>query len=124
MVPSRHLQPVYPVEYHFLSLEAPDYDSSPEAWQDRPISLLCTPSKVFEKLILDKVFPLFPICSFQHGFKAPHSTSTLLTTVSQSVLDGLNHSKLALRSLVAAIDISKAFDTVPRYKLVSKILDT
>ena len=37
---------------------------------------------------------------------------------------GLNHGKPALRSLVAAIDISKAFDTVPQYKLVSKILDT
>ena len=90
----------------------------------RPISLLCTPSKVLERLILDKVLPLFPVRSFQHGFKSLHSTSTLLTTVSQSVLEGLNHGKPALRSLVAAIDISKAFDTVPRYKLVSKILDT
>ena len=60
----------------------------------------------------------------QHGFKSLHSTSTLLTTVSQSVFEGLNHGKPALRSLVAAIDISKVFDTVPWYKLVSKILDT
>ena len=90
----------------------------------RPISLLCTPSKVLERLILDKVLPLFPVRSFQHGFKSLHSTSTLLTTVSQSVLEGLNHGKPALISLVAASDISKAFDTVSRYKLVSKILDT
>ena len=90
----------------------------------RPISLLCTPSKVLERLVLDKVLPLFPVRSIQHGFKSFHSTSTLLTTVSQSVLEGLNHGKPALRSLVAAIDISKAFDTVPRYKLDSKILDT
>ena len=52
------------------------------------------------------------------------STSTALTTVSQSVLEDLNHGKPDLRSLVAAIGISKAFDTVPWYKLISKILDT
>ena len=90
----------------------------------RPLSLLCTPSKVLERLILDKVLPLFTVCSFQHGFKSQHCTSTLLTTVSQSVLKVLNHGKPVLRFLVAAIDISKAFDTVLRYKLVSKILDT
>ena len=73
---------------------------------------------------IDTVLPLFPVRSFQHGFKSLHSTSTLLTTVSPSVLEGLNHGKPALRSLVAAMDISKAFDTVPQYKLVSKILDT
>ena len=85
--------------------------------------LLCTPSKIFERLILDKVLPLFPVDSFQHGFKSLLSTSTLLTTVSQSVFKGLNHGKPALRSLVAAIDISKAFDTVSWYKLISKMLD-
>ena len=76
------------------------------------------------RLILDKVLPLFPVRSFQHSFKSLHSTSILLTTVSQSVLKGLNHGGPVLKSLVAAIDISKAFDTVPQYKLVSKILDT
>ena len=53
-----------------------------------------------------------------------HSTATLLTSLTQSTLEGLNHSKPALRSLIAAIDISKAFDTVPRHVLISKILDT
>ena len=90
----------------------------------RPISLLCTISKVLERLVLNKISPLLPISSTQHGFRPLHSTSTLLTSLSQSILEGLNHSKPAPRSLVAAIDISKAFDTVPRYRLVSKILDT
>ena len=42
----------------------------------------------------------------------------------QRTLEGLNHSKPALRSFVAAIDTSKAFDTVPRHVLTNKILQT
>ena len=90
----------------------------------RPISLLCTASKILERLVLNKITPLLPLSPTQHGFRALHSTTSLLTCLSQSILEGLNHGKPALRSLVAAIDLSKAFDTVPRYSLVSKLLDT
>ena len=90
----------------------------------RPISLLCTPSKILERLVLDRITPFLPLSPTQHGFRSLHSTSTLLTSLSQSILEGLNHGKPALRSLVAAIDLSKAFDTVSRYGLISKLLDT
>ncbi len=88
----------------------------------RPISLLCVLSKVLERLVLSKTEPFIRLSPSQHGFRSLHSTSTLLTSLCQSTLEGLNHGKPALRSLVCAIDISKAFDTVPRYVLISKIL--
>ena len=60
----------------------------------------------------------------QHGIRPQHSTTTLLCSLSQSVLEGFNNRKPATRSLVAAIHISKAFDRVPRYTLIGKILQS
>ena len=90
----------------------------------RPISLLCTPSKILERLVLEKISPHVPLSPTQHGFRPLHSTSTLLTSLTQSTLEGLNSSKPAFRTLLAAVDISKAFDTVPRHILIDKIIDT
>jgi len=92
----------------------------------RPISLLCTPSKILERLVLTKINPSVSsrLSSSQHGFRPLHSTCTLHSSLSQSILDSLNCSKPASRSLVAAMDISKVLDTVPRNVLMSKILHT
>ena len=78
-------------------------------------------SKILERLVLDNISIHIPLSTTQHGFRPKHSTSTLLT---QTILEGLNHSKPAYRSLLIAIDISKAFDTVPRHLLINKILNT
>ena len=90
----------------------------------RPISLLSNISKVLERLVLARITPDLPLSPTQHGFRSQHSTSTLLTNLSQQILQDLNNSKPAPRTIVAAIDISKAFDTVPITILISKILAT
>ena len=90
----------------------------------RPISLLCNPSKILERLVLNNITQHLTLSPFQHGFRPQHSTTTLLTNITQTTLEGLNHSKPAKRTLIAAIDISKAFDTVPRHLLTQKILNT
>ena len=90
----------------------------------RPISLLCNPSKILERLVLNNISAHIPLAPSQHGFRSQHSTSTLLTNMTQTILEGLNTPKPAYRSLVAAIDISKAFDTVPRHLLIGKIINT
>ena len=90
----------------------------------RPISLLCNPSKILERLVLNNISPHITLSPTQHGFRSQHSTATLLTNMTQTTLEGLNSSKPAYRSLIATIDISKAFDTVPRHLLIEKILDT
>ena len=90
----------------------------------RPISLLSNVCKVLERLVLGGISSDLDLNPTQHGFRAKHSTSTLLTNLSQRVLEGFNNRKPAPRSIVAAIDISKAFDTVPVPILISKILST
>ena len=90
----------------------------------RPISLLCNPVKILERLILVNITPHIPLSPTQHGFRSQHSTSTLLTSLSQTILEGLNTPKPAHRTLVATIDISKAFDTIPRPLLIQKIFNT
>ena len=90
----------------------------------RPISLLCNPSKILERLVLDNISPHIPLSPSQHGFRSGHSTTTLLTQLSQTALEGLNTPKPAYRSILVTIDISKAFDTVPRHLLINKILNT
>ena len=90
----------------------------------RPISLLCNSAKILERLVLNEISPHIRLSTTQHGFRPQHSTTTLLCSLSQSVLEGFNNRKPATRSLIAAIDISKAFDTVPRYILIAKILQS
>ena len=90
----------------------------------RPISLLCNPSKMLERLVLNNITPHIKLSPSQYGFRSQHSTSTLLTNLTQTILEGLNSQKPAYRSLLAAVDINKAFDTVPRHLLIKKILNT
>ena len=87
----------------------------------RPISLLCNTAKILERLVLNNINDLIPVSPFQHGFRPKHSTSTLLTNLSQTTLDGFNKPQPPLRTLTAAIDINKAFDTIPRHLLIEKI---
>ncbi|MEL7520422.1 MAG: reverse transcriptase family protein, partial [Cyanobacteria bacterium J06553_1] len=87
------------------------------------ITLLCTTSKITERLILNKITPHIPLDKSQHGFRALHSTSTLLTNLTQRTIDGINSEK-PHRTLLTTIDISKAFDAIPRRKLITKIYNT
>jgi len=90
----------------------------------RPISLLCNPLKIPERLVLTNITPHIPLSPTQHGFRAHHSTTTLLTTLTPHIHEGLNTPKPAHRTLLAKIDISKAFNTVPRTLLTQKINNT
>ena len=89
----------------------------------RPVTLLCTPSKILEHLILNLISPHIPLAQSQHGFRPLHSTSTLLTNLTQQISDGIN-SRKPQRTLLTTIDISKAFDAIPRYTLIYKIYNT
>ena len=97
--------------------------SPPEPASYRPISLLYNPSKILERLVLNNITTL---TYHPRNTASQHSTSTLLTNLTQTLLEGLNPQKPAYRSLLAAIDISKAFDTVSSswYLLINKILNT
>ena len=81
----------------------------------RPISNLCSASKIFEKLILQRIKKLDKFNNVdltgksQHGFKHKHSTKTAglkLQSIIARALDGDNY------ALMATLDLSSAFDVV------------
>jgi hypothetical protein len=114
-----------PIWKHALIIPILKPNKSPkEVSSYRPISLLSTVSKVFEKLILAKINNNIPLSNTQHGFRQNYSTNTLLTDLSQRILTGFNQTPPPIRTIMAAIDINKAFDTVPRHILINKILNT
>ena len=78
-----------------------------------PVSLLFVVSKVFEKLVNNRIVDHLEKCGlffyFQYGFRSSQSTADLLTVVFDSIARAFNRSG-ATRAV--ALDISKAFDRV------------
>ena len=78
-----------------------------------PVSLLSVVSKVFEKLVNNRIFDHLEKCGLfsdsQHGFRSSRSTADLLIVVSDRISRAFNRSG-ATRAV--ALDISKAFDRI------------
>ena len=87
----------------------------------RPVSLLSVVSKVFEKLVNNRIVDHLEKCGlfsdFQSGFRSSRSTADLLTVVSDRIAMAFNKSG-ATRAV--ALDISKAFDRVWHAGLLHK----
>ena len=86
----------------------------------RPISLLCSVSKVLERLIYDKIssFTLAQVTNNQFGFMPNHSClQQLLVFVDSVVRCQERKSQLD----VVYVDIRKAFDSVPHGELLYKL---
>ena len=89
-----------------------------------PVSLLSVVSKVFEKLVDNRIVDHLEKCGlfsdFQYGFRSSRSTADLLTVVCDRIVRAFNRSG-ATRAV--ALDISTAFDRVwhagPLHKLKS-----
>ena len=88
----------------------------------RPVSLLSVVSKVFEKLVNNRIVDHLEkgslFSDFQHDFRSSRSTADLLTVVSDRVATAFNRSG-ATRAV--AFDISKAFDRVWHAGLLHKL---
>ena len=88
----------------------------------RPVSLLSVISKVFEKLVNNRIVDHLEKCGlfsdFQYGFRSSRSTADLLTVVSDRIARAFNRSG-ATRAV--ALDISKAFDRVWHAGLLHKL---
>ena len=78
-----------------------------------PVSLLSVVSKVFEKLVNNRIVDHLEKCGlfsdFQYGFRSSRSTADLLTVVYDRIARAFNKSG-ATRAV--ALDISKVFDRV------------
>ena len=88
----------------------------------RPVSLLSVVSKVFEKLVNNRIVDHLEKCGlfshFQYGFMSSRSTADLLAVVSDRIARTFNRSG-ATRAV--SLDISKAFDRVWHAGLLHKL---
>ena len=87
-----------------------------------PVSLLSVVSKVFEKLVNNRIVDHLNKCGlfsdFQYGFRSSRSTADLLTVVSDRIATAFNRSGA---TQTVALDISKAFDRVCHAGLLYKL---
>ena len=78
-----------------------------------PASLLSVVSKVFEKLVNNRIVDHLEKCGlfsdFQYGFRSSRSTADLLTVVSDRIARAFNRSGA---TQAVALNISKTFDRV------------
>ena len=90
--------------------------------KDLPVSLLSVVSKVFEKLVNNRIVDHLEKCGlfsdFQYGFESSPSTTDLLTVVSNRIARAFNSSG-ATQAVV--LDIPKAFDRVWDTSLLHKL---
>ena len=86
----------------------------------RPVSLLSVVSKIFEKLVNNRIVDHLEKCGlfsdFQYGFRSSRSTADLLTVVSDRITKVFNRSTRAV-----TLDIFKAFDRVWHAGLLHKL---
>ena len=90
----------------------------------RPLTILSPVVKVLESLILPTLRQVFPLADHQHGFRSSHSTAAALCEVTTAKADGLNNKRPYHRTVVVALDLTKAFDTVSRSKLLQDVYDS
>ena len=81
------------------------------AENQRPVSLLSVVSKVFEKLVNNRIVDHLQKCGlssdFEYGFGSSQSTADLLTVLSNRIARYFNRSGA---TQAVSLDISKAFD--------------
>ena len=89
----------------------------------RPVHLVSAVSKVFEKLVKNRILDHLDKCGlfsdFQYGFRSFRSAADLLTVVASDRIARAFNRSGATRA--AALDISKAFDRVWHAVLLRKL---
>ena len=96
--------------------------SPPNRNEIRPISLLSTPSKLLERMILNPTKQKFESLygNDQFGFRSNNSTTTALLKIQERIISELDHHQTRNVILIAA-DFSKAFDKVHHDTLLKKL---
>ena len=88
----------------------------------RPVSLLCVLSKVFEKIMYERLLKFLEnlklLYSEQYGFRRKHSTYMALLTLMDKLVNALEKKEIVVGIF---LDFSKAFDTVDHDILLQKL---
>ena len=88
----------------------------------RPISILSFYSKVFEKLMYNKLYNFIEandiLYAHQYGFRQGHSTQQAIITLIDKITKSVNSDDFVISVF---IDLKKAFDCVPTNILLAKL---
>ena len=88
----------------------------------RPVSLLTSTSKVFEKVVFTQLYEYFDknnlLYSSQYGFRKKHSTEMAGLELTDRILKDIDNKDA---SLTIFMDLSKAFDTLDHQILLTKL---
>ena len=87
----------------------------------RLITLLCPASRILEKCLQPTILKHLNFAGHQHGFRSRHLTVIALCDVATAISNRFNKQKPADGTVLVAIDMSKAFDTVKHSKLLEFI---
>ena len=91
----------------------------------RPISLLCCPSKVMERMVMARVDhwqrEVGIVPEEQSGFQPGRSTEDCIARIAQPAFDALQVRVSPERSLLVAVDLRAAFDRVWRGGLLARL---
>ena len=89
----------------------------------RPISLLPSISKVFERIIHQQTYSYFQknnlFNSSQYGFRVGHSTELAAIEIVDRVIQNLDNNETPINIY---LDLSKAFDTLDHSILLHKLM--
>ena len=88
----------------------------------RPVSILPVLSKIFEKVIHNRLISFINehnvLYSHQYGFRSKHNTTMALITLVDNIVNGFDNNKFTVGTF---LDYSKAFDTVDHEILLLKL---
>ena len=89
----------------------------------RPISNLSTISKILKQLYLSRLKPqVSPLCSpLQSAYRSHHSTETALIRIVNDMVEAADS---GCATVLVALDLSAAFDTIDHAVLLSRLSDT
>ena len=90
----------------------------------KPIALLSPIAKTLEKIILPHITTNITLPTHQHGFRAAHSITTALHQINNTILTSFNKEKTHHRTILTALDMTKAFETFNIHQLIHKIHNT